>query len=47
METLIEPFGIHVILKTKYPSGLDSFDAFPVHPDSSNKFVKIFQTKTL
>lgn len=33
--------------KTKYPTGLDSFDALPVHPDSSNKFVKIFQTKTL
>lgn len=30
---------------TKYPSGLDSCDSLPVHPNSSNKFLKTFQTK--
>lgn len=28
---------------TKYPTGLDSCDAFQVHPDSSNKFLKTFE----
>lgn len=30
---------------TKYPEGFDLCYALPVHPDSSNKFLKTFQTK--
>lgn len=30
---------------TKYPDGFDRCVALPVHPDSSNVFLKTFQTK--